>query len=266
MKPVLPALLIAFAVTAPVPAGETEWQEVMEDVSIRLVATDVVTQAGTVWAALEIDMPEAMKTYWRVPGESGIPPRLDFSGSTGIGGHAIAWPYPTRGETASYLDHAYYGRTVLPIEIEVTGDAPVIALNALLGICSDICVPVSVDFVLPIDHEDPDHANRLRIEQARAEVPIMWDGDELIGDIRFSADEAVLVADIAAGGFPAHTAIADIAGRPLLFGPPEADPDGRTLRFPLLGKAQADLAEGEAVHVTFMGEDGPYEIVRPLGL
>lgn len=233
---------------------------------MRLVTTDAKTPAGTLWAALEIDMPVSTKTYWRVPGEAGIPPRFDFSGSSDIGGHTIAWPYPTRGETASYLDHAYYGRAVLPLELEVTGDAPVIALNAQLGICSDICIPVSADFELPLDLEEPDRANALRIDQARAKVPLHWEGEELIGDVRFAPDEAVLIAELEVDGFPAQTAIADIAGRSLLFGAPDVDPVDRTLRFPLLGKVQADLSEGEPVHITFMADDGPYEIIRPLGL
>lgn len=257
------ALLALFA-SGPALGGETLWQEVMPDVSIRLISADAVDAGNRVWIALEIDMPETINTYWRVPGESGIPPQFDFSGSTGIGGHEIAWPYPTRRETQAYLDHAYYGHTVLPIAIEVTGDAPVIELAAVLGICSEVCVPVNMDFTLGIDPGTPDRSNTLRIEQARARVPIAWEGPDVIGDIVYDAGKGALVAALDDPAFPARTAIADIAGRMLLFGPPVAE-DG-ALHFPLFGRPPSGLAEGEAVHITFTGPDGPYEIVRPLGL
>jgi DsbC/DsbD-like thiol-disulfide interchange protein len=260
----LPILMVGLLACAPALAGETPWQEVMPEVSIRLVSTDNITADGTVWVALEIDMPATTKTYWRVPGESGIPPRLDFSASSDIGAHTIAWPYPQRSVTDAYLDHAYYGHTVLPIELEITGDTPAVSLSAVLGICSDICVPVSADFSLEIDADEPDRANTLRVQQALAKTPIEWEGEELIGDIRLAEDHSALIAETEDATFPVQTAIADIAGRPMLFGPPEID--GAELRFPLLGKARGDLTEGEHVHITFMGSDGPYEIIKPLRL
>jgi DsbC/DsbD-like thiol-disulfide interchange protein len=263
MKP-MPVAILLFLAAASAQGGETPWQEVMPDVAMRLVSTDAMTEGGTTWIAVEIDMPDTTKTYWRVPGESGIPPRFDFAGSAGIGAHRVAWPYPTRDEAQGYLDHVYLGRTILPVEIEVTGDDPMIDLNVTLGICSDVCVPVSADFALPLDLDQPDRPNTVRMQQARAEVPVAWSGDDLLGDIRFVPGEGALVTDLIGDGFPAGSAIADIAGRPLLFGPPEIASDGRTLRFPLLGKAQSAPVEGEAVHITFMGEDGPYELVRPL--
>lgn len=262
MKRILPASAVLL-LAAPVAAGETDWQEVMPDVSIRLVTADTISAEGTIWAALEINMPASTKTYWRVPGESGIPPRFDFSGSIGLGAHTIAWPYPTRSENAAYLDHAYYGHTVLPIELEVTGGTPVVALNTVLGICSDVCVPVSADFALPINGNAPDRANVFRIQQALAKTPIAWEGEDLIGDV-WLADDGSLMAEVETSQFPAETAIADIADRSMLFGPPETE--GENLRFPLLGKVRPDLVEGERVHITFLGSDGPYEVVRPLRL
>ena len=57
----------------------------------------------------------------------------------------------------------------------------------------------------------------LRIEQARAQVPIAWEGPDVIGDVVYDADKGALVAALDDPAFPASTAIADIAGRMLLF-------------------------------------------------
>ena len=59
-------------------------------------------------------MPQNTKTYWRIPGETGIPTELDFTGSTGIAASTILWPYPTVDHVQGYLDYVYYGPTVLP--------------------------------------------------------------------------------------------------------------------------------------------------------
>ena len=62
---------------APACAGATAWQELAPGVKLRLVASDTLSADGTTLAALELDMPAGTKTYWRVPGESGIPTELD---------------------------------------------------------------------------------------------------------------------------------------------------------------------------------------------
>lgn len=256
--------LLVLGVSGSAYAGETAWQEVMPEVSMRLISADSLQSDGVSWIGLEIDMPQSFKTYWRVPGESGIPPQLDFTGSEGIDGQAMAWPFPTRTETEAYLDHAYYGRTVLPIAVDMTGETAKIALNAMLGICSDICVPVNAEFSLGVDTQKADRGNGLRIDQARAMVPIPWDGHEMIGDVSFDVESGVLTAEVIDEWFPAETAIADIAGRMMLFGVPDYEREARLLHFPLLGRVQTPLSQEDMVHISFDTPDGPYEIVRPL--
>src|SRR4051794_13151584 len=102
-------------IAVPVQAGETAWQEVAPGVNLRLISSGQIKPDGTTLVGLELDMPETNKTYWRVPGETGLPTELDFSGSTGVHGHKILWPYPTRHETADYLDYVYFGPVVLPV-------------------------------------------------------------------------------------------------------------------------------------------------------
>lgn len=256
----LPALLVL----SPAVAGETPWQEVAPDVRMRLISTDALTPEGTAWVAVEIDMPEATKTYWRVPGETGIPPRFDLAGSSGIGGFEIAWPFPTRETAKGYLDHAYYGHTVFPLELAVAGDAVRLEAEIMLGICSDICVPASASFSHAFDFSAPDRANALRIQQALADVPLAWGDGEPLGEAVFDSASGELSVEVTRPGFWGAEIIADVAGSPALFGPPVRGEARGDMVFPLLGKTALADFDGAPVHITFLTARGPYEIVREL--
>ena len=145
----IPALLLFAAIAVPASAAETPWQEVAPGVKLRLISGDVLKSDGTTLIGLEVDMPESMKTYWRVPGETGIPTELDLGGSTGVTGYQILWPYPRTETTGGYLDHVYRGPTVLPVQLRLDGGNANLMAAVLMGVCSDICVPVTATFGLP---------------------------------------------------------------------------------------------------------------------
>src|SRR5690606_4366573 len=174
MRPLIliPALLL---LAMPASAGETAWQEVAPGVKLRLVSTGQISADGTTLLGLELDMPQATKTYWRVPGDTGLPTELDFAGSSGVVDHQVLWPYPTRQQTDNYLDYVYFGPLVLPVELTLAPGAERVELSATLGVCSDICVPARARFSLPLSEGEPDRPNGLRIRQALASVPIAWD-------------------------------------------------------------------------------------------
>lgn len=263
MKRALPlALLLACA--APASAAQTDWVEVAPEVSLRLVSADVVTPEGTVWMGLEVDMPATTKTYWRVPGESGLPLTFDTTGSEGIGEIDIAWPYPKRETAGGYLDHAFYGRVLIPFQVAVEGDAPKFVADVAMGVCSDICVPVSTRFELAPALDAPDSTSDLRIRQALANVPLPHDGEGLLGKASFDAQEGAILVDLEDSRFDPASMIAEIAGSNLLFGEPELSPDGATLSFPLLGRFEAEDIAGGQARFTFDTPDGPFEILRPL--
>ena len=43
---------------------------------------------------IEIKLQPGWKTYWRYPGDSGVPPRFDFSGSDNLGRAKVLYPAP----------------------------------------------------------------------------------------------------------------------------------------------------------------------------
>ncbi|MHA6298398.1 protein-disulfide reductase DsbD domain-containing protein [Devosia sp. CAU 1758] len=265
MRYLLACALCLFAPVLPAIAGETAWQEVAPGVSIRLISAGQVDAAGKALFALEIDMPDDTKTYWLVPGETGLPTQLDFSASRGIAGHNLHWPYPIRHESGGYLDYVYFGRTVLPMELSVTDHAGLVDMEATLGICSDICVPAQARLVLPAVDGTSDAANELRIRQALAEVPIPWDtGPEPVGAVHLLADGTEIAVEIDGAVVDSESLIA--AGGPgaPIFGAPQKSPQQDLVLLPIIGKNDNNVLEGMRVDLSFMTTMGAYKVGRTI--
>lgn len=98
-------------------------------------------------AALVMKVKPGWKTYWRQPGEAGVPPQFDWSGSENLASLEVGWPAPEVFDSFGYQTLGYGGRVVLPITLKAErADAPIsLALNARLGVCKDICVFEEID-------------------------------------------------------------------------------------------------------------------------
>ena len=247
----------------PAGAGETAWQEMAPGVMVRLISAGSVDATGKAWFALELDMPDDTKTYWRVPGETGLPTELDLSQSSGISGHVQHWPMPVRDETDGYLDYVYFGHTVLPIELDVADPSGAVHLEATLGICSDICVPAQARLALPARDDTPDTANGLRIRQALADVPIEWEqGPEPAGEAILSADGTSLLVEIDPAMIDPDSLIAAGDLDAPLFGAPQKSPQDDLVLLPIMGKTDNSVLDGMQVDLSFMTPMGAFKVTR----
>jgi DsbC/DsbD-like thiol-disulfide interchange protein len=127
---------------------------------------------GTHMAALRIDLAPGWKTYWRAPGESGLAPRFDWTGSTNLAAVAPIWPRPGLFVSAGLTTIGYSDTLTLPLAVTPGDPAAPIAVSGhlSLGICHDVCVPVDVTVsgVLPAAGAPPDPA----IAAALADRPL----------------------------------------------------------------------------------------------
>jgi DsbC/DsbD-like thiol-disulfide interchange protein len=258
--------LIVLLFTAPLAAAETAWQQVTPDVAIRLISDGTLSASGTSLMALEIDMPEGTKTYWRVPGETGLPLELDFSGSTGMAGHRMHWPFPSRETANGYLDYVYFGHTVLPFEVAVDDASGGLVVAADMGICSDICIPARVELSLPLVDSAPDRANGVRIRQALAEVPIPWaESPEPIGEVNQVSGEDAIAVEIGSTEVDVESLIVAVDSSDTLFGVPQKSPQPGLVLLPIVGKSDNSALDGLEVELTFMTESGAYLVRRTIG-
>jgi DsbC/DsbD-like thiol-disulfide interchange protein len=148
---------------------------------------------------VELLLSPGWHTYWRNPGESGVPPVFDFSGSDNVASVEILYPAPLRYDDGASVSLVYHDEVVFPLIVTPqAADRPItLRLEAQFGVCSEVCIPTGasaelampitapadplaearLDRFLPYVPKAPD-PGRLDIEQVTA------DGDALIIDVR----------------------------------------------------------------------------------
>jgi DsbC/DsbD-like thiol-disulfide interchange protein len=94
---------------------------------------------------IAVQLDPGWKTYWRTSGDSGVPPRFDFSKSDNVEAVTVLWPAPTKfDDGAGGFSLGYHDQVVLPLRIvPKTNDKPVtLRANINYAVCEKICIPV----------------------------------------------------------------------------------------------------------------------------
>src|ERR1700754_1257982 len=92
-----------------------------------------------------IQLDPGWKTYWRTSGDSGVPPRFDFSKSDNVEAVTVLWPAPSKfDDGAGGFSLGYHDQVVLPLRIvPKSNDKPVtLRANINYAVCEKICIPV----------------------------------------------------------------------------------------------------------------------------
>jgi DsbC/DsbD-like thiol-disulfide interchange protein len=141
------ALFALAALTSLSPIGAraqdaSPWQK-GSHAAVRLLAG---SHSGPVLlGGIAIQVDPGWKTYWRTPGDSGVPPRFDFSKSENIDAVTILWPAPTKfDDGAGGFSLGYHDQVVLPLRIvPKTNDKPVtLRVEINYAVCEKLCIPV----------------------------------------------------------------------------------------------------------------------------
>lgn len=255
------AFILVTLCAGPALAGATDWQEIAPGVKLRLISADALAD-GTTLAGLELDMPESTNIYWRIPGETGVPTELDFTASSGVSAPFIHWPYPRIDRSRGYLDYGYFGPVVLPFEVEADEAGAILDVGVTMGVCSDICVPVAAHLTLPLDFAAPDAAQGLRLDQALAAAPVLWDRPgQPFATVEAGLDGSLHIYNPDPAIDP-ESLIADFDDPAILFETPQKSPDRDLWTLKPLGGAAMKGLEGSSVQLTFLTPDGPYAVTR----
>lgn len=164
-KKTLLALIAALAL--PVPATAQNFDDVLD----ATLLTGWRQSDGSHMAGVLLSLAPGWHTYWRAPGDAGIPPVFDLRGSGNFKAAQIVWPRPEVYYDNGLRSIVYYDQVVLPLRVTPTKKGGDVTLKAQIevGICKDICVPqtLNVSATLPAQASKRDP----RIAAALADRP-----------------------------------------------------------------------------------------------
>lgn len=255
-------LAVLFLVPAEANAARSDWTPAEKSQLRVLLARP---EAGQVAGGIEIVLEPGWYTYWRNPGEAGVPPVFDFSGSTNVADVAVRYPTPERHDDGMSVSLIYRDEVVFPLEITPVepGQPVTLRVDASFGVCREVCIPTqaSSSVALPPTPQ-PDPLTQARLARFQPRVPkapqpgyfdvekVANQGDALIVDVRMPASSfSDLFAEPPPGwylGQPSFVSRADGVSRyhlPLRGKPHDSAVRGQVFRF-------VAVAGGEAIEET----------------
>ena len=169
----LRALALLAAVLAAAPsalAGEASPWDRGHHSRARLLAGGAIEDGRRRLSGIEIRLDPGYKTYWRSPGESGLPPTFDWSGSRNVRSVEVVWPAPRRLDDPGGVSFGYQDGVVLPLKVtpEVPGKPVELAIALHYGVCKEICIPAQANLRLSLIAEGSGTASLLRAALDRA--------------------------------------------------------------------------------------------------
>ncbi len=166
----LAATLAAGAARADGPVGS--------HVRASLVAeTDAVRPGQALTVGIRLEMEKGWHTYWRNPGDSGLPTRVRWQLPSGFEAGDVGWPYPIRFATGPLVSYGYEHEVLLPVEIRVppsiAGREVRIAGRVDWLECRETCVPgkAELSLTLPVRGEAVPGPHAALVAEARRRLP-----------------------------------------------------------------------------------------------
>jgi DsbC/DsbD-like thiol-disulfide interchange protein len=207
------------------------------------------------------------KTYWRTPGDSGVPPRFDFSKSENIEAVTILWPAPTKfDDGAGGHSMGYHNQIVLPLRIVAKNADKPVTLRAYISyaVCDKLCIPVEANAELAFASvaSTEDSALFAALDTVPKPANIGDPNPLTIRDVKREGKSTVLV-DVAAPD--AREVSLFVEGPTPDWGLPvpnllEHSPPGvKRFAFELDGLPPGADPEGAALKLTLVGGDRAYE-------
>ncbi|HLY45511.1 MAG TPA: protein-disulfide reductase DsbD domain-containing protein [Stellaceae bacterium] len=221
------AIALAFA---GLPARAASPAAPLNPVAARLVPeTAAVTPGKTLWVDLHLDIAPGWHTYWKNPGDSGLPTEIAWSLPPGFRAGDTLWPTPQRFVLGAIGNYGYGGMADLLVPLAAPADLKPggsvhVAADATWLVCSEICIPgeakLALDLPVGESSSAPDPATRALFEGVRARLPLPADFATRFatvgGELRLSIPAAALAGmrRPTAMFFPLQANVIDAAAEP----------------------------------------------------
>jgi len=207
------------------------------------------------------------KTYWRTPGDSGVPPRFDFSKSENIEAVTVMWPAPLKfDDGAGGVSLGYHDQTVLPLRIvPKSADRPVTLRAAIsYAVCEKICIPVEANAELAFNSvaSTEDSALFAALDTVPKPANVGDPNPLTIRDVKREGKSAVLVDVVTPDARDVNLFVEGPTpdwGLPVPKPVEHSLPGVKRFSFALDGVPPGVNPEGAALKLTLVGGDRAYE-------
>ena len=252
-------LVVTVAIPRPALAADASAWDGDQRAAVRLIAG---AQRGTVHrAGIEIRLAPGWKTYWRYPGDSGIPPRFDLSQSKNVKSVTVRYPAPHRLTDESGTSIGYKNSVVFPLEVVPENAARPVALfvKADYAVCEKVCIPTEGKAELNVTGKPGGQEGWLKQNEMLVPSTGKIGGDERLAVRAVKREDKRILVDVAAPGavelfaegpaadwalpVPSPVDGATAGQQRFVFEldglPPNAKPDGATLMLTAVSDGQA---------------------------
>lgn len=161
-------------------------------------------------AGLSIRLAPGWKTYWRAPGDGGIPPQFNWSGSQNLSDVKVHYPVPEVMDQNGIRSIGYYRDVVFPLTVTAQDRSRPVELTGEIeiGVCQEICVPMTLQVravLPPVGAHDPVIASEIKSRPSTGgsmtcEIEPIADGLRMrtvVSIARMSGEAAVIEGSLA---------------------------------------------------------------------
>jgi DsbC/DsbD-like thiol-disulfide interchange protein len=162
---------VAFAQAGGIEPGASAWSPAPKS-RARLVSAGAM-EGGAYRAGVEIALDGNALTYWRNPGDAGVPPEFDFAGSSNLARADVAYPAPERHDEEGSEVFGWRRNVIFPLHVQPRDPSKPVTLTLMLryAACEKICIPSEGRMQLTIAPGGPATAQAARIAHWAALVP-----------------------------------------------------------------------------------------------
>jgi DsbC/DsbD-like thiol-disulfide interchange protein len=240
------------------------WQR-SDHAAVRLLAG---SRSGSVLlGGVAMQIQQGWKTYWRNPGDSGVPPRFDFSKSDNVEAVTVLWPAPTKfDDGAGGHSLGYHNQIVLPLRIVAKNADKPVTLRADINyaVCEKICIPVEANAELSFASvaSTEDGALSAALDTVPKPASIGDPNPLTIRDVKREGKSTVLVDVVAPDGKEVSLFVEGPTpdwGLPIPNQIEKSPPGVKRFTFELDGLPPGEKPDGAALKLTLVGGDRSYE-------
>jgi len=142
--------------------------------AVRLITGANKSDAESLRAGIEMKIQPGWHTYWRYPGDSGVPPHFSFSGSDNLAAVKVLYPAPRALNDEAGTTIGYKGNVILPLRVYPRQKDKPVTLRVKIdyAVCEKLCVPVEASAELTIPGAGGETDALLAAAEAQVPKPV----------------------------------------------------------------------------------------------